>query len=135
MRFSSTSIKGAGLGRAIGFPTINLATPKTLPLRYGVYWCRVTIRKQQFHGALYYGPKTIGGKMGITLEIYLLLHETVSVVPAIRKSQKIDVIIDEFVRKPRKVNTISALKKLIQNDVALLTEKYRKKGGKGVDMR
>ena len=125
MRFSSTSIKGSGLGSIIGFPTINLLIPKTFNLRQGVHKCMVVIQKQEFQGALYYGPKTIVEKMGLTLEVHLLLFGMRDVLPTIHDEEEINVTIDKFIRKPKKISTLNELSKIIQNDVKLLTEKHR----------
>ena len=104
MRFSSTSIKGSGLGSIIGFPTINLSIPETFNLRQGVHKCMVVIQKQEFQGALYYGSKTIVEKMGLTLEVHLLLFGTRDVLPTIHDEEEINVTIDKFIRKPKKGN-------------------------------
>ena len=125
MRFSSTSIKGSGLGSIIGFPTINLSIPETFNLRQGVHKCTVVIQKQKFQGALYYGPKTIVEKMGLTLEVHLLLFGMRDVLPTIHDEEEINVTIDKFIRKPKKISTLNELSKIIQNDVELLTEKDR----------
>ena len=135
MRFSSTSIKGSGLGSIIGFPTINLLIPETFNLRQGVHKCMVVIQKQEFQGALYYGPKTIPRtgsrfativeKMGLTLEVHLLLFGMRDVLPTIHDEEEINVTIDKFIRKPKKISTLNELSKIIQNDVELLTEKHR----------
>ncbi len=87
----------------------------------------VMIQKQKFQGALYYGPKTIAGKMKITLEVHLLLLGTRDVLPTIHDEEEINVIIDKFIRKPKKANTLNELSKIIETDVALLTEKHRRK--------
>jgi len=85
----------------------------------------VVIQKQEFQGALYYGSKTIVEKMGLTLEVHLLLFGMRDVLPTIHDEEEINVTIDKFIRKPKKISTLNELSKIIQNDVKLLTEKHR----------
>lgn len=55
--FQSRVIKGAGFGRTIGFPTLNLEIPLDFSLEYGVYAVCVQIRDKLYLGALHYGSK------------------------------------------------------------------------------
>jgi len=85
-------VRGAGRGRTIGIPTINLAAPdprKLLPPD-GVYAVQVTIEKREagrkrFGGMMNQGPRPTFGEQVRTLEIHLfdfdgeLYGETVNV--------------------------------------------------------
>jgi riboflavin kinase/FMN adenylyltransferase len=86
-------VRGAGRGRTIGVPTVNLEPPdprKLLPPD-GVYAVRVTIgdretgRGQQYGGMMNQGPRPTFGEQARTLEIHLfdfageLYGETVGV--------------------------------------------------------
>jgi riboflavin kinase/FMN adenylyltransferase len=71
-----TVVQGAGRGRTIGVPTINLESPdprKLLPPD-GVYAVRVTVgagSKQQYGGMMNQGPRPTFGEATRTLEIHL----------------------------------------------------------------
>jgi riboflavin kinase/FMN adenylyltransferase len=88
-----TVVRGAGRGRTIGIPTINLAPPdsrKLLPPD-GVYAVYVTVGKretgneQQYGGMMNQGPRPTFGEQARALEVHLfdfegeLYGETVSV--------------------------------------------------------
>jgi riboflavin kinase / FMN adenylyltransferase len=66
-------VRGAGRGRTIGIPTINLAPPppeKLLPPD-GVYAVSVRIGKRQYGGMMNQGPRPTFGEQARTLEIHL----------------------------------------------------------------
>ncbi len=74
MKFKSTTIHGKGRGKDLGFPTINMTVPDTLPvlLPQGVYAGKAMIGEEEYYGALYYGPAVVFGETDISLEIHLL---------------------------------------------------------------
>jgi riboflavin kinase/FMN adenylyltransferase len=64
---------GAGRGRLLGFPTMNLALPsprKLLP-PVGVYAVRVTAAAGRFEGMMNLGPRPTFGEQAVTLEVHL----------------------------------------------------------------
>lgn len=68
-----TVVRGAGRGRTIGVPTLNLAPPdgrKLLPPD-GVYAVRVKVGSRQFGGMMNQGPRPTFGEHARTLEIHL----------------------------------------------------------------
>jgi riboflavin kinase/FMN adenylyltransferase len=68
-----TVVRGAGRGRTIGIPTINLEPPdarKLLPPD-GVYAVRVQVGKLAFGGMMNQGPRPTFGEESRTLEIHL----------------------------------------------------------------
>ena len=80
-------VRGAGRGRTIGIPTINLDSPdprKLLPPD-GVFAVQVTIGQRRFGGMMNQGPRPTFGEPARTLEIHLfdfdgeLYGETVNV--------------------------------------------------------
>jgi riboflavin kinase/FMN adenylyltransferase len=105
-------VRGAGRGRTIGVPTLNLEPPdprKQLPPD-GVYAVRVTIGKretgnvQQYGGMMNQGPRPTFGEQARTLEVHLfdfdgeLYGETVDV---------------EWVRRLREVQAFSSREALV----------------------
>jgi len=66
-------IKGTGQGRALGFPTANLALdPELIIPAEGVYAVRVGVQGDKYAGALYVGYRpTFDGKQ-LSIEVYIL---------------------------------------------------------------
>jgi riboflavin kinase/FMN adenylyltransferase len=100
-------VRGAGRGRGLGIPTLNLAPPpakKLLPPE-GVYAARVAWRGARYGAMLNLGPRPTFGEASRTLEAHLfdfegeLLGETVTV---------------EFVRRLRDVRRFASVDELQQ---------------------
>lgn len=121
--FSSYVVSGLAIGRTIGFPTINLAPPKTLSITHGVYGCFITKNNARFDGILYFGPNYLEDNMMITLETHILFKPSQDqrLLKHIVPGTKISVTITRFIRTPRKIASKRALKKLIANDIHILT--------------
>lgn len=129
--FSSFVVKGEGIGRKIGFGTINLAIPEKFPLLYGVYGCTAEFKNKKWRAALYYGPKTFGDNGGITLEAHLFIDNPIDreYINSIGKGCEMRVQTDVFVRKPQTFHTLKELTESIEKDVQLLTKMYGKNSG------
>lgn len=58
MLLSATVIKGLGIAKKLGFPTINLRVQK-MPrtLTFGIYAVRVKTKLGDFNGVAHYGPR------------------------------------------------------------------------------
>jgi riboflavin kinase/FMN adenylyltransferase len=119
MRFTSKPIKGLGQGKAIGYPTINLAIPHEFSLPFGVYGCAVLMKRQRFTGILYFGPRTMVDKKVITLEVHLIKTDAGTTAT----NTPVTVEIGTFIRSPRFFRKVSALQKQIQTDLEKLTIK------------
>ena len=122
--FSSTIKQGFGIGRIIGYPTLNLVIPDGFALVSGVYGCRVRIKGDLFNGILYYGPNVIVDKKLITLEIHLLppfTDKRLSTFSALTEKEKIAVFLGVFIRKPMALTSLSTLQKQISLDINKLT--------------
>lgn len=74
MKFETTTIRGHGRGKGLGFPTINLLPPDefALVIQDGIYAVRVTVGSDHYKGALFYGPVPVFDQKEKSLEIYLL---------------------------------------------------------------
>lgn len=66
-------VRGHGLGRTLGFPTVNIHGRFDFP--HGVYGCVVLLGKRKLIGALHFGIKKTIGEVGESLEIHLLDFE------------------------------------------------------------
>lgn len=104
--------KGTGGGRKLGFPTVNLNPHRFFgELKDGVYAALVDYDKKIFRGALYFGPRFIGGIEEYILEIYILdFDKTIY-------GKTIEFKIGEFIREPVKVKNSGELIALIKSDI------------------
>jgi len=67
--------RGAGRGKGLGFPTVNLPLVPGQDIAHGIYAVRVEYKGRRYHGAGYVGPRpTFGGGQPV-LEVYLLSFE------------------------------------------------------------
>jgi len=115
MKFKSTTIKGAGRGKGLGFPTINMVVPAdiSLTLQRGIYAVRVFVNEQDYNGALYFGPASTFGETVNQLEVYLLNEVMVSVNPG----EEIEIEIVGFVRTPENFSSPELLVLKMAEDV------------------
>lgn len=71
--YKTTTKKGFGRGKTLGFPTINMEIPDVLlQEQRGIYAAKVTIGGVQCDAALYFGPPITFGVTTEQLEVYLL---------------------------------------------------------------
>jgi riboflavin kinase/FMN adenylyltransferase len=115
MEFQTRQIKGDGRGKKIGYPTINLVIPDDFSLGEGIYRSSVTISKDQYVGALYYGPIVTYGGTEHKLEIYLL-DVTDENFPDTGDGM-ITVRVKEYIRAIKKFDTTEELAQAIADDV------------------
>ncbi len=70
--FTSRVITGAGRGKRLKIPTLNLDLASAPPeLSHGVYAAWVEFAKQKFQSAMHYGPRPVF-KDSVSLEAHLL---------------------------------------------------------------
>jgi riboflavin kinase/FMN adenylyltransferase len=71
-RVRGTVERGAGRGKGLGFPTVNLPLAPGQDIAHGIYAMRVEHKGKRYHGAGYVGPRpTFGGGQPV-IEVYLL---------------------------------------------------------------
>jgi riboflavin kinase / FMN adenylyltransferase len=115
-------IKGAGRGKKIGFPTINLKLiNQSSGLKssdYGVYICQVKflseikkIKNNYFYGLLHFGPQAVFGKTKPVLEIYILNFSK-----AVAVGNKIKFRLIKFLRPTKKFTSVKKLAAQIEKD-------------------
>ncbi|MBU2523924.1 riboflavin kinase [Patescibacteria group bacterium] len=113
--FTSRVIKGIGMGRKLGFATINLQIPDNFELdNEGVYSCGVKHKNSLYKGALYYGPRKSLGIEGKTLEIHLLDFDGDLL------GEEVRITIGEFIRGAEKFNSTKELIAQIAKDVDMI---------------
>jgi isopentenyl-diphosphate delta-isomerase len=102
-------IPGEKIGRTINFPTANLALKILPPIKPGVYLAVCRLAKNSYLGLAYYSPRH-------TFEVYLFdFNQDIY-------GQKLLVKLTHFLRPPKKVSGLLALKKLIQQDLVSLND-------------
>ena len=70
--FKAVMCKGAGRGKQLGYPTINLKITEILPFKHGVYSVQTMVKNFRGKGILHYGPRPTFDEKEICLEIHLL---------------------------------------------------------------
>ncbi len=110
-----TVVKGALMGRKIGFPTINvLYTDLDMP--YGIYVSKVHTPLGVYKGALHFGPRLVFGIEEPSLEVFLLdFNDDLY-------GQKVTVEVYEKIRDVRNFDNMDSLKRQIRLDVESVRE-------------
>jgi len=111
MRVAGKVIKGNGIGRKLGFPTVNLEVEeKSFSLDSGVYGVWVWLEDgSRWRGALHFGPK--GGVEVSCFEVYILDFD------GDLYGQIVEVEIGEKLRDVKRFSTELDLKSQITKDV------------------
>ena len=105
-------VKGKGIGRKMGFPTLNVKRDKELPLKEGVYLVRVKIDGKEFYGLSNYGKRpTFGGKEK-WLEIFVPQRELPELYG---KEVKVEFL--KFLRPEKAFKSVEELKNQIKLDL------------------
>lgn len=108
-------IKGLGLGKKLGFPTINLSlacAPKKL--EHGVYAVTVKTPAGIFKGAMHYGPRPSIKGVPISLEIHCVgLNEDLY-------GENVGIKVGKYLRPIREFATQDEFKKQLGKDVKLI---------------
>lgn len=102
-------IPGEKIGRTINFPTANLALKKLPSIKPGVYLAVCRFNKNSYLGLTYYSPRR-------SFEVYLFdFNQDIY-------GQSLIVKLTHFIRPPKKIKDLLALKKLIQQDLVSLND-------------
>lgn len=104
--------RGKGVGRKLGFPTVNLSAQRFLgELKDGVYSCNVEYENKLYKGALYFGRRFITRVEDYILEIHILdFDKTIY-------GKTIEFKINQFIRAPIKTKNTNELIDQIKKDV------------------
>jgi len=103
-------VKGALMGKKIGFPTINVAYNE-IDLPFGVYISLVDTPLGTYKGALHFGPRSVLGIMEPCLEVHLLDFS------GDLYGQQVTVHIYDKIRDTESFDTMDSLKRQIRRDV------------------
>ena len=104
-------VAGAGRGKRLGVPTINLEPTSARDLPEGIWVAKVYL-PQVYLGVLHFGPRPTFGEDKRTLEIHLLDFEEQVVVP-----KEVNVEIFSFIRPVLAFKTPQAMVKKIGQDI------------------
>lgn len=120
MRFETKTVKGHGRGKGLGFPTINMVIPDSVPmkLQQGVHAVRVYLKDEKYNGALYYGPASTFGETELALEVYLIDIFSFYVEPG----TPIEVEVVKFVRPAQAFGLPELLILQMEEDVENISE-------------
>ena len=117
--FSGMVITGDGIGKTMGFPTLNIDTPH-IPDETGVFAVQVQFLHEDalLKGIMHLGPRPTLEKAEKRVEIFLL-HFSGSVSP----NAAVTVTVGEKIREVQKFDSLESLKQQITKDVEAV-EKY-----------
>lgn len=104
--------KGKGVGKKLGFPTLNLAYEGEIS---GVFAGRVRIGKEVYKAAVHVGEKPTFADKDKTAEAYLLDFEG-----EIDKDEEIEIEVLDKIRETEVFESLEGLKKQIVKDVELV---------------
>ncbi len=114
IRFRARVIRGAGRGKQLGIPTLNLELREVpAELTEGIYACFVIIDGSRLQGAMHYGPRPVF-KSGIACEIHLL--DTAIDEPP----RDVDVDVRGRIREVRDFPSTAAMLLQIKDDIAAI---------------
>lgn len=116
---SGKIIKGHGVGKTLGYPTINLAVPpvKLLP-KEGVYAARARFDDSEFDGMAYIGGRLTFDDTALSVEINLFDFS------GRVESEKIFLELKEFVRPPIKFESSVKLAEKMRNDEMEIKKRF-----------
>lgn len=114
--YSGTVIHGDGRGKQIGFPTANIDISKLeIDVSPGVYAAQTKITNENegkwYQSILFFGPKKTFDKVENTLEIHILNFDQDIY------DQTVTFSIVQFIRGPKKFNSIDELINQIKEDI------------------
>lgn len=109
--FSAHVVSGAGRGRTIGSPTLNLdpaSVPKTL--RHGIFACSATWNGIKHRAVMHFGPRPVF-RAGVACEVHVLK-------PFRRTPRTVTITLRKRLRSIRNFPSVDALKRQIAKDIA-----------------
>ena len=115
VKITGKIVRGAGRGRALGFPTLNIEAGD-LNLDFGVYAVWVELHGVRYKGAMSYGSRPTFDDSSVALEVFVLDYSgedygEVATVEVVRK-----------IRDIKKFDSAEDLKKQIEQDVKEVRE-------------
>ncbi len=111
IKFTASTTHGAGRGKRIGTPTINIKL-KDVPkgISHGIYACYATIEDKKYPAVAHYGPRPVF-KDSETFEVHLL-DTSIEYFP-----EQLTIELIQFLRNVQNFPSTQALLEAIQNDI------------------
>lgn len=116
-RFHGMIVKGKGLGRTVGMPTLNLQwdalAEESLP-PFGVYVSKLMMNQRTYYGVTNFGFRpTVDAEDRVTLETFLMDFTGEGL------GAEADVELLFFLRTTQKKASLEEVKQMVENDMAL----------------
>jgi len=115
--FAGRVRSGRGLGRRLGFPTVNLDADACFAgaeaPASGVYTGRVDIDGRRFPAAVFVGPRPTTGDGQSVVEAHLLGYDGDAV------GREVTVSLGRFLREAKRFDSVESLRRQIAEDVRL----------------
>lgn len=113
-------VRGHGIGKTMGFPTVNLAVPaaKLLPQK-GVYAALVRFDNSVYYGMAYIGERLTFDDASLSVEVNLLDFS------GRVESGEVILGLVEFIRPPEKFETAAQLTEKIKDDETEIRKRFK----------
>lgn len=105
-------VKGAGRGKKLGVPTINLSPGACGDLKEGIYVCRAYL-PDAYWGVMHFGPRPVFGESEVTWEVMLFDYNDALDVP-----KEVYVEIYKYLRAVMNFETPTLMLLQIEKDIA-----------------
>lgn len=109
--FTADCVAGAGRGRTLGTPTINLSTTALPDMDEGIYACTASVDGKREDAVMHYGPRPVYDDPVPTCEIHLLdllLKEP---------PERLEVTVKGYIRKVQDFPSVDAMRYQIERDI------------------
>jgi len=113
LKIRAKVVRGAGRGKMLGIPTVNLDPKTAKGLKEGIYLCRVNLLKS-FWGVLHFGPRPTFNEDSKSLEVYLLDFDEKMPITG-----ELEVEVGKFIRRIIKFESAGAMLKKIDHDIKI----------------
>ena len=105
-------VRGEGLGKKLGFPTVNVETGKKLWIKRGVYVVKMQVRGNVFEGVANYGTAPTVSRNKFLLEVHVPGKNV-----EVKEGEEVAVEFLKFLRKEKKFSSLEDLKEQLRRDV------------------
>jgi riboflavin kinase/FMN adenylyltransferase len=115
MRFGGKIIAGQGIGRQLGFPTLNFELAENLKIESGVFAARLFLEEKTFPAILFFGNReTFDNKKSLEIHILEKLALAKAGIEDSPNSAEFEIL--EKIREVQKFDSSESLKKQIKKD-------------------
>lgn len=109
--FSADVIPGAGRGKILGTPTINMSTANLPEMEHGIYACWTEIDGKKERSVMHFGPRPVYNDPVATCEVHLL-DRVIKTTP-----ESLQVTVVGYIREVRDFPTVDAMRYEIERDI------------------